>query len=443
MMQNAIGKKQKQNGGKLVSLLVVVGVLLSSIPFVPQAKAAADTDLYFNPASASVAVNDDFNLVATIDPTTTNAVSSVELHITFDQTKLRLDSITPSSTFSLELQAANINNTNGTASIAVGVPLASPSVTTISSVATFAFHALATATNSPVDFTTASIAAADGESGNVIVTRTGATVTVTGDTTAPTITNVSSDKANGSYTVGEVIDIDVTFSEAVTSTGSVTVTLETGTTDRTCTFTVSNSATGTCNYTVQAGDTSSDLTVNSISGTIADQSSNAMTNFVPATNLAANKALVIDTANPTVSTLSPADNATGISETANLVLTFDAAVNVGTGNVTIKLASDDSTVEAIDVTGGQVTGTGTNVITINPSVTLASTTAHYVQVAATAFDDIAGNSYAGITDTTSWNFTTTDSGSPIRSAGSPSGALAAGTTSTTVSLTTSESATCK
>lgn len=120
-------------------------------------------------------------------------------------------------------------------------------------------------------------------------------ITLSADSTPPTITNVSSDKADGSYTIGEIIDIDVTFSEAVTSTGNVTVTLETGDTDRTCTFTVTSSTTGTCNYTVQAGDTSSDLTVSSISGTIADGAANAMVNFVPATNLAANKAIVIDT----------------------------------------------------------------------------------------------------------------------------------------------------
>lgn len=124
------------------------------------------------------------------------------------------------------------------------------------------------------------------------------------DTTPPTVTNVSSDKPNGSYTTGAVIDVDVTFSEAVTSTGNVTVTLETGTIDRTCTFTVSAATTGTCNYTVQAGDTSSDLTVSIISGTIKDAALNAMTNFVPATNLAANKAIVIDTVAPTVTAFS-------------------------------------------------------------------------------------------------------------------------------------------
>lgn len=134
------------------------------------------------------------------------------------------------------------------------------------------------------------------------------------DLTAPTISGISSDTANGSYGVGIVIDIDVTFSETVTSTGSVTVTLETGSVDRTCTFTVTSATTATCNYTVQAGDETADLTVLSIAGTIIDTSANAMSNFVPATNLAANKALVIDTTAPitpgTPSTTSPTTTAT-------------------------------------------------------------------------------------------------------------------------------------
>jgi len=158
------------------------------------------------------------------------------------------------------------------------------------------------------------------------------------DTTAPTITNVSSDKTNGTYGVGEVIDIDVTFSEAVTSTGNVTVTLETGATDRTCTFTVSAATTGTCNYTVQSGDVSSDLTVNTISGTIKDAALNSMTNFAPTTNLAANKALVIETTAPTITNVS-SDKANGtytVGEVIDIDVTFSEAVT-STGNVTVTL----------------------------------------------------------------------------------------------------------
>ncbi|OHB81418.1 MAG: hypothetical protein A2V98_17145 [Planctomycetes bacterium RBG_16_64_12] len=113
-----------------------------------------------------------------------------------------------------------------------------------------------------------------------------------------------------------------------------------------------------------------------------------------------------DTTNPSVSTLSPAANATGVSTTANLVITFDEAVDKQSGNITIKKSSDNSTVETIAVTSGQVTGGGTDTITINPSVTLAHSTEYYVQIDATAFDDTSGNSYAGISDTTSWSFTT-------------------------------------
>ncbi len=119
---------------------------------------------------------------------------------------------------------------------------------------------------------------------------------------APTITAVSSDKADGYYKKGAVIDIDVTFSEAVTSTGEVTVVLETGSTDRTCAFEVVSTTTGTCNYTVQSGDSSADLAVKSITGTITNDLGDAMLNYEPASGLDDTKALVIDTEKPKVPT---------------------------------------------------------------------------------------------------------------------------------------------
>jgi len=165
-------------------------------------------------------------------------------------------------------------------------------------------------------------------------------ITYTPDTTAPTITNVSSDTANGSYNAGDAIDIDVTFSEAVTSTGDVTVTLETGDTDRTCTFSVTSASTGTCTYTVQAGDTTTDLTVSTISGTIADAAANAMSNFVPTTNLAANKALVIDTTAPTITLTGSAS----VSHTQNTAYTDAGATATDTvdGDVTASIVTTGS-----------------------------------------------------------------------------------------------------
>ncbi len=120
-----------------------------------------------------------------------------------------------------------------------------------------------------------------------------------------------------------------------------------------------------------------------------------------------------DTTAPSLSSASPADDATAVAVGGNIVLNFSEAVDVESGNIVIYKSSDDSTVETIAVTSSQVTGTGTTQITINPSSDFDSSTEYYVQIAATGFDDSSGNSYAGITDKTSLSFTSTaDSTAP-------------------------------
>ena len=127
----------------------------------------------------------------------------------------------------------------------------------------------------------------------------------------------------------------------------------------------------------------------------------------------------IDNTNPTLSSSVPVDNATGVSAVANITLTFSEAVDVESGNITIKKTSDDSTLETVDVTENKVTGTGTNQITINPSNTFSSSTEYYVLIDATAFDDAAGNSYAGISSTTALSFTSQDTGNPYLTSTTP------------------------
>jgi surface protein len=113
-----------------------------------------------------------------------------------------------------------------------------------------------------------------------------------------------------------------------------------------------------------------------------------------------------DTTDPTLSSSSPTDNATSVSVGSNIVLTFSEAVDVESGNITIKKTSDDSTIATIDVTSGLVTGTGTTTITVDPSSDLSESTEYYVLIDATAFDDPLINSYAGISSTTALSFTT-------------------------------------
>lgn len=110
---------------------------------------------------------------------------------------------------------------------------------------------------------------------------------------------------------------------------------------------------------------------------------------------------------PTLSTLSPADDVTDIAITANLVITFNETIGkTGTGTVSIYKSSDDSLIETIAVTGSLVTGSGSTEITINPTDNLANSTSYYIQISANAFPDSVGNYYAGISDATTWNFTT-------------------------------------
>ncbi len=113
----------------------------------------------------------------------------------------------------------------------------------------------------------------------------------------------------------------------------------------------------------------------------------------------------VDTQAPSLESLSPADDGVDVATNANLALTFDEDVQAGTGNITIHLAADDSVVDTIDVTGGLVTVAG-RTVKIDPSLNLAASTAFYVNVAAGAIRDTAGNDFAGILDTTTWSFTT-------------------------------------
>jgi len=124
-----------------------------------------------------------------------------------------------------------------------------------------------------------------------------------------------------------------------------------------------------------------------------------------------------DETSPSVSTLSPSNGASNVAVNTNLIITFSEAVDAESGNITLK-KSDGSTVETFDVTS-DITGSGTTEITITPSVELSENTQYYLQIDATAFDDASGNSFTGISDTTTWTFSTINTNqAPTTSSGS-------------------------
>ncbi|MEQ9373534.1 MAG: BspA family leucine-rich repeat surface protein, partial [Imperialibacter sp.] len=108
---------------------------------------------------------------------------------------------------------------------------------------------------------------------------------------------------------------------------------------------------------------------------------------------------------PTVETLTPPDDSQNVSVNSNLTINFNEDVQKGTGNITIKNGNDDSDVEVIDVQSPKVSIDG-DVVTINLESEFPEGTALYVLVDDTAFEDLLGAAYAGISSSTDWSFTT-------------------------------------
>ncbi len=165
-----------------------------------------------------------------------------------------------------------------------------------------------------------------------------------------------------------------------------------------------SAASNSGNYSSSTGLVSY-FTMNSNSGTgstLTDDSTNSNTGTITGATWSSDAP---DTTSPTLSSSTPIDNSTGVGLNDNIVLTFSEAVDAESGNIVIK-DSGGSVFETIDVTSGQVTGSGTTTITVNPSSALSAATDYYVTIDATAFDDASSNSYAGISSATTLNFTT-------------------------------------
>ena len=262
------------------------------------------------------------------------------------------------------------------------------------------------------------------------------------DATNPTVSTLS--PADNAPAVGINDSLVITFSEAVDAeTGNINLYKTSGDV-LVQAFDVTADITGTGTAIITANPTSSllgetDYYVKIDATAFDDAAGNSFAGIADATTWNFTTA---DIANPTVSTLSPADNAPAVGINDSLVITFSEAVDAETGNINLYKTSGDVLVQAFDVTA-DITGTGTAIITANPTSSLLGETDYYVKIDATAFDDAAGNSFAGIADATTWNFTTADITNPTISGGLPSGEQSAGTTSITMSVTTNENATCK
>lgn len=168
------------------------------------------------------------------------------------------------------------------------------------------------------------------------------------DTTPPTVTlnGVNTTHPNGTFTVGENIDIAVTFTKNVNVIGTPRLQMETGATDEYANYlSGTGTSTLTFHYTVATGNTSSDLdyvATDSLAfngGTIRDAALNGATLTLPAVGtFAGAHAIVIDTTAPTLTTATIVSNHTNTdyARVGSLVtLTIGSSKNIQIPTVTI------------------------------------------------------------------------------------------------------------
>ena len=116
-----------------------------------------------------------------------------------------------------------------------------------------------------------------------------------------------------------------------------------------------------------------------------------------------------DVTAPIVNAFLPVDDATNVNNNTILEIRFSELIAKGTGNIAI-VNTTDNTTENIDVTSNKVTITNS---TVAITAILVDGKSYAVNIPNNTFKDLANNAFAGITNNTTWNFST----SPVTNAG--------------------------
>jgi gliding motility-associated-like protein len=248
---------------------------------------------------------------------------------------------------------------------------------------------------------------------------------VTFDGTAPTFNSAGSTPNDNATNVSVSADLVIDFSEnIVKGTGNIIVKIVGGATfatfdatTATATTTPASGAIGIVNDKVYLNPTNNLVGETSyaiqIAATAIDDA--AGNSFVGITNETDFNFTTADVTNPTFNSAgsTPNDDATNVSVSADLVIDFSENIVKGTGNIIVKIVGgatvatfDAATATATTTPASGAIGIVNDKVYLNPSANLSKGTAYAIQVAATAIDDVAGNSFAGISNDTDFNFTT-------------------------------------
>ncbi len=138
------------------------------------------------------------------------------------------------------------------------------------------------------------------------------------------------------------------------------------------------------------------------SGVITDTDGNAYAGISDDTTL--NFSAI--NSNPLLVGSNPWNEETDVHISNNLHLYFDEKIVAGSGNIIISNGSDIHMIDINDTS--QVSFDGYGSIVINPSTNLLADTRYNIQMTSGVISDADGNPYAGISDASTLNFTTTD-----------------------------------
>ncbi len=261
------------------------------------------------------------------------------------------------------------------------------------------------------------------------------TTAAAADTTPPVVTVVA--PASGATGISPSTTVGATFSEAMdlATIGVTTFELRNASSGALVAAVVGyNAATNTATLTPNAALASSTAYTATVTVGVTDLAGNAM--GAPRT-WSFTTAAAGDTTPPTITARSPAVNATNVSRTANVTVTFSEAMNASTiGTSTIELRDPSNNLVAAAVSYS----TTSRVATLNPTPTLAFGTVYTVVVRGGATGsrvmDLAGNALA--TDA-SWSYTTVpDTTAPTVSAISPADGATGISTTANVTATFNE-----
>jgi hypothetical protein len=219
------------------------------------------------------------------------------------------------------------------------------------------------------------------------------------DTQRPTAA-ITYDDVNGYVRAGQTLRITANFSEAVADAPVMQLSLSGGNTLALTDMVKTTSTQYYYDYVIPGGNG----TVTVAMGTGRDIAGNLIT-AAPSSGAT----YIVDSINPTLSTLVPADGSFNIELDKDLTITLtDANVDIlkGTGLIEIYTAGS-VLVESFDVaTSPRITISPSNRLVINPTANLPASTNYYVLIAPSAITDLAGNPFAGFTLITEWNFRT-------------------------------------